>query len=171
MTRAAMTQGPRGARQTGMALIESLVAVLIFSIGLLALVGMLTVSVASSGQAQYRIEATNHAQSLIHAIRTLVPRQGDGQVNPPAFAAMAATLAHQPGGAICNFSGAAATHPDVVQWVARVQAASSGLPGALAIYQQIAINPAANNQIQVTLCWAQPSDGSVSRHEVVGYLQ
>lgn len=51
--------------QAGFTLIEGLVSILIFSIGVLALVGLQTTSIRQSTQAQYRTDASQLANELI----------------------------------------------------------------------------------------------------------
>lgn len=159
----------RAARQSGMTLLESLVAVLIFSIGLLALVGMLALSVASAGEAQYRIEATNHAQALLQSIRSGVKRAGvTSEVDPVDLK----RFEHAPDlGATCEYTGAASAHPIVVDWLARVVEAKSGLPSASGKpWQQVLVNAGKFNEVRVTLCWRQPADSALHRHEIVGHI-
>src|SRR6185295_8528366 len=56
----------RGAAgQTGSALLEALVAILIFSFGVLGLIGILAGSIRATNDARYRAEAANLAQGLI----------------------------------------------------------------------------------------------------------
>lgn len=52
-------------RESGMMLIEALVAILIFSIGILALVGLQATAVKQSTDARYRAEAASLASELI----------------------------------------------------------------------------------------------------------
>ncbi|MFZ4537509.1 type IV pilus modification PilV family protein [Propionivibrio sp.] len=52
-------------RQTGSVLLESLIAILIFSMGILALVSMQAVAVNASSDAKYRSDATLLANELI----------------------------------------------------------------------------------------------------------
>lgn len=54
--------------QSGVMLIEALVAVLIFSIGILALIGLQAAMIASSSEAKYRSEASFIAQNRIGEI-------------------------------------------------------------------------------------------------------
>ena len=51
--------------QDGSALLEALVAILIFSFGVLGLVGILAASVRATNDARYRAEAANLANALI----------------------------------------------------------------------------------------------------------
>lgn len=150
-----------------MTLLESLVAVLVFSIGLLALVGMLALSVATAGEAQYRIEATNHAQSLLQSMRSGVRRSPTGEVDRAHFVLFGHAAAS--GATPCDFSGAPSGETIVQEWLRRVTDARSGLPGtAGTAWQQVAVDPDRFNEVRVTLCWKQPSESQVHRHEVVG---
>lgn len=55
-------------KQQGSILIEGLVAVLIFSIGILALMGMQSVAIKNASQAQYRNEAGQLASQILSQI-------------------------------------------------------------------------------------------------------
>ena len=56
---------PRAKSQRGMMLLEGLIAILIFSLGILAMVGMQAVSIGHTSQAKYRIDAAFAANKLI----------------------------------------------------------------------------------------------------------
>jgi hypothetical protein len=61
----------------------------------------------------------------------------------------------------------------VLAWVDRVSTAGAGLPGlpgAAALNQQILVNTAASNQVQITICWRAPSDTAVRQHTLVTYI-
>ena len=77
--------------QSGMVLIESLLAVLIFSLGILALVGLQATSVKQSADAKYRSEAALLANEII----------GQMWVSDRATAALEANF-QSPGGAEYN---------------------------------------------------------------------
>lgn len=55
-------------KQSGLALLEGLIAILIFSLGILAIVGMQSVAVKQSADAKYRSDAALLAEQLIGAI-------------------------------------------------------------------------------------------------------
>jgi type IV pilus assembly protein PilV len=57
-----------GAAQRGVALLEALIAILIFSFGVLGLIGILAGSIRATNDARYRAEAANLAQALIGAM-------------------------------------------------------------------------------------------------------
>ena len=52
-------------RQSGVMLIEALIALLIFSVGILGIVGMQSAAVQASGDAKYRSDAALLANQLI----------------------------------------------------------------------------------------------------------
>lgn len=55
----------RGAAQDGSVLLEALVAILIFSFGVLGLIGILASSIRATNDARYRAEAANLANAII----------------------------------------------------------------------------------------------------------
>jgi type IV pilus assembly protein PilV len=57
------------ARQDGVVLIEALLGILIFSIGILALIGMQSVAVKNTVDARYRTEAAYLAKSVLNQIQ------------------------------------------------------------------------------------------------------
>jgi type IV pilus assembly protein PilV len=126
--------------QQGIILLEGLMAILIFSMGILAIVGLQVASIKHSAEAKYRADASLLANQII----------GQMWVNQANIAA----YAHNPaGGAVCNPAQAASGNADVANWLAEVAAA---LPGARGAMQQISV--AANNQVTVTVCWQGPQD-------------
>ena len=158
-------------RQEGVTLLESLVAILLFSIGLLALVAMFATSVAAAGDAQYRIEATNQAQALLQQISSAVARDLSGTVD----AADLALFAHQTTASStppCPFSGVQSGKSIVSEWAAALSATGSGLPGSSAATQQVVVDTGNFNQVSVTICWRTPTDPTTSWHwhEVVAHI-
>lgn len=94
-------------RQSGFMMLEALIAILIFSLGVLALVGLQTVSIRQSSEAKYRADALMYANEII----------GQMWVDNRTFANLSASYAT--GGAAYN------------AWFARLQNNNS-LPGAAA---------------------------------------
>jgi type IV pilus assembly protein PilV len=68
MNRALPNARPAADAQRGVALLEALVAILIFSFGVLGLIGILAGSIRATNDARYRAEAANLAQALIGAM-------------------------------------------------------------------------------------------------------
>jgi type IV pilus assembly protein PilV len=167
-----MTPAKNG--QAGMALLEALIGILLFSIGILAMVAMQAASINTVADAQYRIEAVNAANQVISQLWVNVDRS-----NPASVQASLATFEHQTTGApeSCDFSGAAATNPAVVGWVNLVTTGNSAgtgtkplLPGTKDTMQQIDVDVGNNNRVTVTLCWQAPNDPTPRRHSVVAYI-
>jgi type IV pilus assembly protein PilV len=162
--------------QRGMTLLESLVSILLFSIGLLALVGMLAFSVSAAGDSQYRVEATNHAQSLLQTIRSSVRRDpSTGEVDPIDLGLFSYATNTTGTPAQCQFtdSSPSTRHPALASWLQQVQRADTGLPGASGAatpWQQVTVTPTRFNEVRVILCWQQPSETALRRHEVVGHI-
>ena len=65
MERPSGRAGSDAGRQSGSALLEALIAILIFSFGVLGLIGILAGSIRATNDARYRAEAANLAQGLI----------------------------------------------------------------------------------------------------------
>lgn len=153
----------RKAAQRGMFLIEALVAILIFSLGILGLVAMGATAVSSQSDAQYRTEASSLADSIAGEIALGIDR-----TDVATKAATLAAFAHQPAtGVLCAFSGAATAEPGVSALLAR---AAAVMPGATAANQQIVVDTATFNRVEITLCWKTASDITWRRHTLVTYV-
>jgi len=59
--------------QRGATLIEGLVAIAIFSFGILAVVGMLATHIGTAADARYRTEAAQYAESILADMRISAP--------------------------------------------------------------------------------------------------
>jgi type IV pilus assembly protein PilV len=66
-------------RQTGSYLLEALIAILIFSFGVLGLIGLLGSSIRVTNDARYRSEASNLAGAMIADMWTMTAAQMDTQ--------------------------------------------------------------------------------------------
>lgn len=128
-------------RQSGFLLIEALIAVLIFSFGILALVALQAVVVKEVGEAKFRMEATQFTNQLIGQM------WADDKVN------LSANYASPDG-------------PRYVQWKNEVVAAGS-LPGAAANPPTVVFG--ANNQVTVSVFWKRP--GADVAHQYVAITQ
>lgn len=154
-----------------MFLIEALVAIFLFAIGILGIVGVSAYAVAAQSDAQYRIEATNLAGRITQEAWLRVDRVTG---NTPALRAAALkasleTFAHQTGGADCAFSGGISGEAAVTDWVT----AARKLPGASAAMQQIKIDTDAAtgfNKITVTVCWQVPTNPVPRKHVFAAFV-
>lgn len=164
--------------QSGMMLLEALIGILIFSIGILALVAMQAAAVGSVADAQYRVEAVNLANQVLAQIWTTVDRS-----SATAFTTSLLTFQHRADNApdTCDFSGSDSTAAGVVSWYNMIQTGAgdgSGskplLPGgANPAYQQIQVDTGTNNRITVTICWLPPNaapGAAPNRHTTVAYI-
>ena len=144
-------RGPGG--QRGVFLIEALLGILVFSLGILALVGMQAAAISAQSDARYRTEAANYADRLISNIWLGVDRTSATTIQTSL-----AAFQHQNSGSTCAFSGTASSSTVVSDWVTQVTAAGTGLPGATSAMQRITVNTVAGgyNQVTVTLCWVAP---------------
>jgi len=132
--------------QRGSVLLEALIALLIFSMGILAIVGMQAVAIKNSADAKYRADASYLANQIL----------GQMWADRPNLASYAnyAGGGIPNGGAACSPTGAASTNANVfTNWQTTVQ---NTLPNALANKQQIFIG--ASNLVTVTVCWQAPQD-------------
>lgn len=135
------THSPK--HQRGATLIESLVAILIFSLGIIALMGFQAASVANSSQGKYRGDASYFADQII------------GQMWANGGNATLATYA-------CNPCNAGNGNAETQAWFTQMQASGatrSGLPNANA---SIVIGPVGGlggaQRATITIFWRAPSD-------------
>ena len=132
-------------KQEGVMLLEALIGILIFSLGVLALVAMQAVSVSTVSNARYRTEPSFLANDIL----------GSAWVERGALAAYV-------------YPGGGAT---VTAWAARVQAS---LPGSDLYPPTITVVPMVDlptgSQITVTLQWRAPDAVMTSRHVAIGYV-
>jgi type IV pilus assembly protein PilV len=156
--------------QQGVFLIEALIGILVFSLGVLAMVALGTAAVSAQSDAQYRTEAANLANEIASQVALRadrIPR------NTPAdeLAALTASLTpfnHNLGGATCNFTELASGEDLVSAWVLKVAAA---LPNVIVRGLQIdTATFAAFGGVSVTVCWQGPTDKSARWHTLVTYV-
>src|SRR5688572_16693564 len=94
--------------QRGVVILESLIAIFIFSLGVIGLIAMYSNSVVRTSDAQYRMEATHYANQLLNEIWINVDRS-TGSVTATSltpFALNSTTTAFNPTMAgQCQFTG------------------------------------------------------------------
>jgi type IV pilus modification protein PilV len=147
--------------QRGMMMIEALMAILIFSLGILGMVGVNSLAVSSQSDAQYRSDANKFATEAIQQMWVSVDR-----TDANSLATSLNAFQHQPGGSTCAFSGAASQSPVITSWLSSVTAAGSGLPGSTPAMQQVLVSnlPSGVNEVTVTVCWQAPGDLVARKH-------
>lgn len=131
-------------QQLGVVMLEALIAIMIFSIGVLGIVGLQARSVQGMGEAGYRSQAVQHASQLIAEMWTVDP------------GLRAANYASTPAGT------------RYTTWAARVTAGATSLPGAAdnppivtvnTVQQPITMLPGQNftfSNVTVTIRWLPP---------------
>lgn len=129
--------------QRGATLLEALIGILIFSVGILALVGMQALAIRHMADARYRSEASFLANEVI----------GSMWVNKGNLATYA-------------FSGTGAPPAAIDKWVASIQ---STLPGVSA-GANLPIVDVAGNRVTVTVRWQLPGASELHQHITVAYI-
>jgi len=139
--------------QTGATLLESLVAILIFSFGLLGLVGLQATSIKNTAEAKYRADAAFLANKII----------GEMWADNPTSLA---SYAHLATGSTCPPGGTASGNAKVTTWLSNV---NSSLPGAASTNQQIVVD-AATKTVTVRICWQPAQEAAFSKFETVAQI-
>ncbi|MFT3847782.1 MAG: type IV pilus modification protein PilV [Propionivibrio sp.] len=148
-------------RETGSVLLEAMVAVVVFSFGLLALISMQSAAVRSTTDAKYRADASFLANQIIGqmwGVDVNTAESLDGFAN-----GVAATQANA---AECPTGGASASDDTASDWLNSV---SQALPGAASDRQQITVVPNVTNNpdgttstsilVTVRVCWRDRFSG------------
>ena len=143
--------------QRGFSLVEVLVAIVVFSLGVLGLMKLQTTAVRMSTDARQRAEATFLADQLL--ARMLI-----------ADPSTAASFAHKPDGTVsCAPTGAASTNAVVTEWLTQVTAT---LPRAVAAEQQVVVSTwGAATDVTVRLCWKNAESDTPHRFEITNRVQ
>lgn len=125
-------------KQSGVMLLEALIGILLFSIGILGMVSMQAASIKAGSDSNYRSEASYLANQIIGQMWT-------DQTNLPSYSLNA-------GAVTCAKGSSASNNQTVTSWLND----ASRLPGSNSLQQQIVIDPA-TNQVTVTVCWLPPN--------------
>jgi type IV pilus assembly protein PilV len=159
--------------QQGVFLLEALIGIIIFSIGVLTMVALQAKSIEIQSDTQYRVEAANLADRMLGEIALNVDRTGASQTAQTAnIQASLANFVHRPTTtATCNFSGTDSTDPNVLAWVNDINnAATTRLPGSTPSMQQILVDTGTFNRVTITICWQMSADAVPRRHTLVSYI-
>jgi type IV pilus assembly protein PilV len=127
-----------------MILIEALVGILIFSIGILAMLGMQTVGIQTTVDAKYRSDAAFLANQVVSQIWV-------DQTN------------------IASYDTSASSYAPRDAWVAQVQSALPKATGANA--PTITVTSPPESKVTVTVYWQKPGDPQVNRQMVIAYIK
>ena len=155
----------------GFFLLEALIAVLIFSLGILGLVAMGGLAMQAQSDAEYRTQAAAYANQIIGDIWVNLDRSTvtSGYTSIAVFQLNTTTTNS------CEYSGGnVGAQAAVANWVTNITTAGpgQGLPGSTTGMQQILIEntAAAFNKVTVTVCWKSPKDTVARKHIVIGYI-
>ena len=129
------TKFQRRSKQGGVMLLEALIAILIFSMGILAIVGMQATAIQDMGEAKYRSDAAFLTNQLL----------AEMWGNPSSLPAYV-------------YGGSGGVPVPLAPWVSNVQAR---LPGAATYPPIVAVVPA-TNQVTVTVRWQAARDKAAS---------
>ena len=133
-------------KQSGVMLLEALIGILLFSIGVLGIVSLQASSMKAGADATYRIEAGYLGNQIIGQMWA-------DKANLPAYSLNAT-------GAPCTAGANISNNPNVSGWINDM----SRLPGSGNLQQQIVVIPA-SNLVTVTVCWLPPK--SPNPHKLV----
>jgi type IV pilus assembly protein PilV len=159
---------PLGARQRGVMLIEALIAILIFSIGILAAVGMQSIAIKNVTESKSRSDAALLAGELLAQMwmdQNINTKTGINASN------VSAANYNFPGSGTIPARLGTITPP--VGWIGRV----SKLPGATTVLPKVTITNASPNGATVTIqiFWQLPEEASAGlpphSHTVVASIQ
>lgn len=137
-------------QQRGFTLLEALIAILIFSFGILALIGLQAAAINDVRDAKFRADAAFLANQIVGLMWSDDP---DNNLTNYAL---------NTGGANCVFNGGAAAPGgsqaanNLTNWQNQV---SLTLPGATPNQQQILVDNV-RREVTVTLCWQAAQDVS-----------
>jgi type IV pilus assembly protein PilV len=145
-------------RQAGTSIIESLIAILIFSIGMLALINLQVRSIAHAGDAKYRGDAAFLANQIIGRIWA-------DRANVANYAHNAGLTAAQLAAAQYEASSQPPANASYTGWLTNI---SNTLPRASANMQQILIG--ANGLVTVTVRWHPKDAASPHNHVAVAQI-
>ncbi|MBI3068447.1 MAG: hypothetical protein HY323_09740 [Betaproteobacteria bacterium] len=130
------------AKQKGVLLLEALLGILIFSMGILALVGMQTIALAQVADAKYRTDAAFLANQVI----------GQMWVNRTNLATYA-------------YGGGGGPPAVIAKWVEEVE---DTLPGVTAANHPTIV--VAGTQVTITIFWQPPGSATRRNHVAIAYI-
>ncbi len=130
-------------------LLEALIAILIFSIGILGIVSLQAVSIKLAGDAKYRSEASLWADDLLSQM------WASDRV---------------PANMSTNFGTGGAAY---ATWLANIRAA--GLPGTVTNPPTVTVDTTSNTvttgTTTITVRWQAPNDGAAHSHTVMAQIR
>jgi type IV pilus assembly protein PilV len=135
--------------QSGVMLLEALIGILIFSLGILAMVGMQSMGVKLATDSRERAEASNLANQLV----------GQMWLNRAALASY-------------QYSGTGTAPATLTTWIAQVNAS---LPNATSTPPIVTVGASplgasVGTQTTVTLLWTNPGGTTVHQYVMTAYI-
>ncbi len=139
--------------QQGVMLIEALIAILIFSIGILAVVGMQGLAIKNVTESRSRSDAAFFTSQLLAQMWV------DQNISPAGANTSNITVGNY------DYQGGASVPPRVSDWVAQVTTGTRRLPGAdqAGVRPKITITNAttAGATVKIELFWQLPEEASL----------
>lgn len=140
--KAATARGPRTA-QGGIIIVEVLMAVLIFSFGILGVINLQANAIKLNADSKLRSDASYLAAQIISQMWIDRPNLAD--------------YIHYAGGTGCTFTGSAGTSANVTSWVGAANKPGSVLGSLPNATSQIKVETG-TNMVAVTVCWRAPQE-------------
>jgi type IV pilus assembly protein PilV len=125
-------------RQRGVMLIEALLAILIFSIGILAVVGMQGIAIKNVGESKIRNDANFLAGELLSQMWA-----DNGNITTGNY----------------NYAGSGGAPGRIAPWVARV---TGKMPGGLGPIVTLTNPSAQGASVQITIRWQLPEEANLN---------
>jgi len=180
-------------QQRGVMLLEALIGVLLFSIGIIALMGMQASALANVSESKYRTEAAFLANEMVAEMnRNVAEVRVFNNANPTGMKAFPVTAANYnysetPGNGGSAPTVSTAAGDNVLDWVARVK---STLPGNSALGPTITITPCVKGSqdakcpnpfnktgtvayaavAEITVRWKLPNSNTTRQHRTLTYF-
>jgi type IV pilus assembly protein PilV len=138
-------------REQGVMLLEALIGILIFSIGVLAIVAMQAAAIGYTSDAKYRSDASFLANQIIAQIWL---DRGANMANTTSYA--------YPGGTATALSS----------WITKVNATLPQTAGANAPVIAVTLSgtPASSSTVDVTIKWQPPNSATVHSYRTVSVV-
>lgn len=151
---------PKGGSQQGSVLVEALIAFLIFSLGILGVIGLQAVAIGNTLDARYRSDAAFLANQMIAQMWVDPVITATGYDINPTYACVA-----------CSTTNG---NVNTQAWVSQIQGSNVQLPFLPGV-SDVANQPSividnTNNKVTITLTWVSPQNGAVL-HSYVAVTQ
>jgi type IV pilus assembly protein PilV len=150
-------------RQTGSVLLEALIAILIFSIGILALVGMQATAINAVSDSKYRSTAGFLTNQIIGTVMT-TSQSVTVNVSGVSGSSSIQTTTVSPSFA-CSPCGAANGNNYTQAWV---QDVATQLPNSIA--SMVVTSSSIPNTVTVELSWRPPKDANPHHHTATAFI-